>query len=339
MNNGFPVDLFADLVADIDENGPGFAAGFWSDQQAPQYFTHGRARIGGAMINAHTNFDIASVSKMFTALCVGILAREHKISYEDLLGDLIPEMRNAAPNVCLRHLMHHTSALPDYMELFAQKGLHSTDRLGMQQTLEILSQQPPAPMPGQEFSYSNSGYVLLSAVIERITGLTTAQFMHENIFAPLGMKTTRLVDRMPPDFSDVAQSYDGIDNGLTMNTEVNPLWDMTGDGQIYSNLNDLGLWVKELISPTIFADILPGLMKRGALDDGKMLNCGAGFYHGDFDGESTIGHDGGWAGFCSSLLILPETKEAVITLANRVDILAGDINHKLIQAIRYHGHE
>lgn len=332
MNNGFPVDFFADLVADIDENGPGFAAGFWSDQQAPQYFTHGCVRIGGAMIDAHTNFDIASVSKMFTALCVGILAREYKVSYEDLLGDLIPEMRNAAPHVRLRHLMHHTSALPDYMELFAQKGLHSTDRLGMQQTLEILSQQPPAPMPGQEFSYSNSGYVLLSAVIERVTGLTTAQFMHENIFAPLGMKTTRLVDRMPPDFPDLAQSYDNIDNGLTMNTEVNPLWDMTGDGQIYSNLNDLGLWVKELMSPIVFADILPNLMKCGTFDDGSALNYGAGFIHEYENGQHIIGHDGGWAGFRSSLLILPDTRQAVIILSNRADFETGELAMKVAKA-------
>lgn len=299
------------------ENEPGLAVSIWRVGEPAHVVCRGYARRGGTPITPWTVFDLASVSKMFTALCVAIVTREHHVALDTLLGDILPEMRAAAPGVRLQHLLYHTSGLPDYMELFEAKGLGLGDRLGMGETLGILAEAAPVGVPGKKYSYSNTGYVLLSAIVERLSGSSMAAFARRHVFAPLSMERTNVIDRMPAQVEDAAQSYD------TEGLDVNPLWDMTGDGQVYSCLEDLGLWVNELITPALFPDVLPQLREPGTLDDGTALQYGAGLQLEQQDGHPIFGHDGGWGGFSSSLLVSPFRKTAVIILANRADIEAG----------------
>lgn len=309
----------------VGKDEPGFGAGVWGAEGDVTYHCSGRARRGGPRIGPQTIFDLASVSKMFTGLGLFLLLEEKGLSLDTRLAAILPEMTAAAPDVRLRHLLHHTSGLPDYMELFAERGLGTDKRLGMRETLAILSAQLPGERgPGSAFSYSNTGYVLLSAVIERLSGATMAEYAKKRIFGPLGMKRTCVVDRMPLRGPDVAISYvDGRD------AEINPVWDMTGDGQVYTCLQDMGAWVSELTSPRRFPSAITQLLTRGALDDGAILEYGGGIQFETLGQKTFFGHDGGWAGFSSLLLVEPRRKFATIVLANRLDLEAGQIGRDI----------
>lgn len=303
----------------VGDDEPGLALAVWQGKEA-RYLCKGVARRNGPPISPDTIFDLASISKMFTALAILLAGDEFGFDEHDLLGDLLPEMGQAAPQVRVGHLLHHLSALPDYMTLFEAEGIGPEHATGQRETLALLAGQPPAPHPGQEFSYSNTGYVLLSSVVERLSGQRLADYLGVRVFAPLGMDRTALVDRMPPRMADCAQSYASRDGA-----EVNPLWEMTGDGQIHSCLSDLRLWQQELRSPRHLAPQIERLKRRGRRDDGQLLDYGHGIAHEMIAGRRAFGHDGGWAGFTSSLIIIPEGDLALAALTNRGDIEAGDL--------------
>lgn len=313
----------------VGEDEPGFAVGVWAATHEMISHCCGRAYRGGPPIDTRTLFDLASVSKMFTALGVLLVLDEKNLSLDTELSAILPEMAMAAPGVRLRHLLYHTSAMPDYMELFAENGWGTETRLGMQETLDILAAQVSAGRrPGSSFSYSNTGYVLLSAAIERLFGVSMAAFAAERIFEPFGMKRTRIVDRMPLRGENIAVSYvDGFGQ------EINPLWDMTGDGQVYTCLEDMSAWVSEIVSPRHFPSVIPRLLTRGALDDGSPLEYGGGVQFETFGERIGFGHDGGWAGFSSTLLFEPEMGVSLVVLTNRMDIEAGEIGRGLMRAM------
>lgn len=309
------------IRACISAPGPGVAVGIWRDGEPVLCEGYGDAIRGGRLITMETVFDTASVSKMFTALCVLILERRGLLSIDDPLADRLPQMRTAAPGVTIRHLLNHVSALPDYMELFDAKGWGLAHRLGMAETLDVLAaQEPSSTRPGTRYSYSNSGYVLLSAIVERVSGQSLARFAQENIFAPLGMTHSCYVDAMPARLAGVACSYE-----TSTGPEVLPMWEMTGDGQVYSTIEDLGRWALELMQPSLFADLILQLCTPATLADGSHTAYGAGMQLETVGGRSVFGHDGGWAGFRSLLLVTPSAGLGIVLLANRADFATGEL--------------
>ncbi|MCP8896219.1 beta-lactamase family protein [Shinella daejeonensis] len=314
------------IRARTGEPGPGAAIGIWREGRPVLCEGYGHAVRGGHPIGVKTVFDTASVSKMFTALCVLILERRRLLSIDDPLADLLPQMRTAAPGVTIRHLLNHVSALPDYMELFDVRGWGLAHRLGMDATLEVLAAQPPpAVRPGTRYSYSNSGYVLLSAIVERMSGQTLARFAQENVFAPLGMNHSCYVDAMPAQMPALARSYESAEG-----PEVLPMWEMTGDGQVYSTAEDLGRWALELMRPSLFADLIPQLCTPATLADGSRTAYGAGMQLETLDERPVFGHDGGWAGFRSSLLVAPDAGLGIALLANRADFATGELARSIL---------
>ncbi len=203
----------------------GLAIGLWRNGQPLRREFSGLARRDeDRPVSEDTVFDIASVSKMFTGLGILMLIEDGLLSRKTRLGDLLPVMKDAAGAVTIDHLLHHCSALPDYMTLFGREGLGTSDRLGMNETLNILSRQPPPDAPGESYCYSNTGYVLLAAIIERLVGVSHATFTRSRILEPLGMHRTQLVDQMPAQIPEVAYSYDAT------GYRHRPMWEMTGDG-------------------------------------------------------------------------------------------------------------
>lgn len=306
-------------IGTVGRDEPGLAFAVWQGDRA-HYLCKGALRRNGPAITPDTIFDLASVSKMFTALATLLAADEFGFDTDTLLGDLLPAMRQAAPQVRIGHLLHHLSGLPDYMTLFEAEGIGPHQAIGQSETLALLARQPPGLPAGRELSYSNTGYVLLASLVERLSGERLADYMRMRVFEPLGMLRTTLVDRMPPRMADCAQSYASREGA-----EVNPLWEMVGDGQVHSCLGDLRLWQRELRQPRLFAPQIARMQQPGRRDDGQPLDYGYGIAHERLAGESAYGHDGGWAGFTSSLLVIPGRDLALAALANRSDIEAGEL--------------
>ena len=158
-----------------------------------------RKAFGEADFQSHQRFTpttrscIASVSKQFTAMAVMMLAEENKVNYDDPVTKYIPELPQYANGITIRHLLTHTSGIPDVDDL----GIDDS-RLTNDEVLKTLMSQSSLPSkPGQRYRYSNTGYMLLTLIVERISGQRYRDFLERRILKPLGMANTLWYDGWP----------------------------------------------------------------------------------------------------------------------------------------------
>src|SRR5262245_11392709 len=143
----------------------------------------------GRPITPATVFDLGSVSKQFTALAIVLLAQDGKLSLDDEIQKYLPEIPRYAKPVTIRHLLHHTSGLRDYIDLLGWSGVQEEAVTGDREALAILArQQAPNFRAGAEYLYSNTGFFLLSVIVRRASGRSLRAFAAERIFGPLGMR-------------------------------------------------------------------------------------------------------------------------------------------------------
>ena len=186
-------------------------------------------------------FRIGSTSKQFAAASIAILAREGTISLDDDIRKYIPEMPGYQRPITVRNLVHHTSGILDYTSLLSLAGyMPDADCPTIEETIEILARQKNLNFPpGEEYSYSNSGYFLLSVIVERASGKTLNEFAQERIFKPLGMKNTHFHDDHTMTVKNRAAGYSPTKKGFRINMSN---WNHVGDGAIFTTVEDLFLW-------------------------------------------------------------------------------------------------
>src|SRR6266568_3060512 len=142
-------------------------------------------------IGPETNFRLASLSKQFTAMAIMLLVHDGKLRYEDRLTDVFPDFQAYGQNITLRHLLNHTSGLKDYEDLMEANRWSDSHQIQDAEVLDLLKQQTATKFPpGSHWEYSNSGYVVLGLVVEKVSGKPFPEFLHERVFAPLGMANT-----------------------------------------------------------------------------------------------------------------------------------------------------
>src|SRR4030095_2792444 len=137
-------------------------------------------------ITTKTTFDLASVSKQFTAMAIMMLAERGKLSYDDTLTKFFPEFPSYAQKITVRHLLNHTSGLPDYMGVFRQaRPAGIGDEPTSREAVTMLTKMSePRFAPGDKWEYSNSGYVVLGQIVEKASGMTFPAFLKANVFDP-----------------------------------------------------------------------------------------------------------------------------------------------------------
>lgn len=207
-------------------------------------------------LNDESIFDLASVSKQFTSMGIMILKKQGKLSYDDSLRKFFPELPYA--NITLRHLMHHTSGLPDYMDLF-MKHWDSTQIATNGDMISMLVKHKPDTLftPGSKWMYSNTGYALLASVIAKVSGQGFGEFLKQHIFEPLGMKRTlvygkryekRLLDNYALGYvyDKYEKKYYLADDHPGLSAMVIMLDGVQGDGSVNSTTNDLLKWDRAL---------------------------------------------------------------------------------------------
>src|SRR5262245_7625680 len=167
---------------------PGCAVGVICDGELTHAAGYGFADVAGRRrIDADTVFNLSSTSKQFTAFALILLAADGCLGLDDPVRKFIPELPNYADGVTLRQLMHHTGGLRSYLELLLLSGRTFAERTTSADALNlVVRQRGPDDAPGHAFAYSNTGYFLLSLVIERVCGQPLKSFSQEKIFAPLG---------------------------------------------------------------------------------------------------------------------------------------------------------
>ncbi|HEX6469367.1 MAG TPA: serine hydrolase domain-containing protein [Streptosporangiaceae bacterium] len=280
---------------------------------APLFVAQGRTRAGTPASPTTLTYT-ASLSKQITAACAALLVRRDALDVEDAVTDWLPDLPAWAGAVRLRHLLHHTAALPD-REVDALIG-PTADRTsaGVLSTLARIS--APAGRPGTTYAYSGVGYILLAAVVERAAGRPLPEFAEERIFIPLGMRGTRYwrgPEPAPPGALPLAASHPA------------PL--SLGDGGVWSTAADLLRWSQALNADRLGISRL--VQTPGRLDDGTPIDYAWGMGIRSHGGHRAYRHGGGWPGLRALLARVPGLDLSLVIIAfaddseRRVDLAAG----------------
>ncbi len=301
-------------------NSPGAAIVVIRDGKILHKKGYGLADLEGrAAISPDTAFDIASVSKQFTAMAVMMLAEQEKLSYADPLSKFFPEFPPYARHITIRHLLNHTSGLPDYL-VFWEKSPRINKGSAVYDSEDVVrflaAQKKPEFAPGEKWKYSNSGYVLLTQIVARVSGASFPRFVKENIFAPLGMRDSYVYDDTRRQAPARAVGYI-LNGGRYIRADHNPNNFVAGDGAIYSTAEDMCKWDHALYSEKLVRSAaLKEAFTSGSLNDGTKINYGFGWGLGKYLGAPVVSHSGGADGFVAHIGRFPGERFTVIVMSN-----------------------
>ena len=305
--------LFAEWDTTVS---PGCALAVIKDGRIIYERGYGMAKIEDGLAMTPTKiFDIGSTSKQFTAASIAMLIRDGKIAPGDDVRKYIPELPRYEKTVTIDHLLHHTSGLRDYNALLELSGFRpESDSPTIAESLEVISRQKRLNyLPGEEYSYTNTGFFLLGQIVERVSGKSLNAFAQERIFRPLGMTHTIFQDDHTQVVKDRASGYDKTEKGYKLDMSN---WDETGDGNVYTSVEDLYLWDQAFYTNALGKDLMGMLHTVGVLNNGKKLDYAFGLVVTEHKGLKVVEHGGAWAGFRAGFVRFPEQKFSVICLAN-----------------------
>ncbi|PYQ60671.1 MAG: hypothetical protein DMF58_07380 [Acidobacteria bacterium] len=259
-------------------------------------------------ITPSTVFDVASTSKQFTGAVIMQLAGEGKVRLDDDIRKYVPEIPDYGVKITIDNLLHHTSGLRDYTDLLGFYGYNSEDLTGEREALMLLSRQKKLNFaPGSEYSYSNSGYFLLSVIAKRATGKSLRDLLRERIFTPLAMTSSDVMDDHTRILHARATGYSlhGDRWGVEMSD-----WEQTGDGAVNTSADDLAKW---MINGSRWIESLQTFER---LSTGGTPRYGAGLVVGTRAGHKLLWHNGAWAGYRSAVVMLPDDQLSLAVLCN-----------------------
>ncbi|GIP17438.1 penicillin-binding protein 4* [Paenibacillus montaniterrae] len=286
------------------------------------------SKEGVRPLTTDSMFELASVSKPITALAIVRLQQLGKLQWDDPVSRWLPEL--PYPGITVRHLLTHTSGLPDYMELFAKKwdpAIIATN----EDVLQMLATHRPESLfaPNDSWMYSNTGYVLLAILVERISGQSYADFLSEQLFQPLGMTRSLVYNRrVDPDLvpKDYAWGYVYRleRGGYVLPDEVAELNyvyyldGLQGDGMVNSTAGDLlrldrALYDDEFIS----SQLREAMFGPVVLNNGETFDYGFGWLteqHNQLG--KVIWHSGGWPGYATMFKRYVDHDATLILLQN-----------------------
>jgi CubicO group peptidase (beta-lactamase class C family) len=313
-----PAARIDSIFAEWDRpDSPGCALGVYRDGQIVYSRGYGMADLErNVPITPHTVFDIGSTSKQFTAASILLLAQQGKLSLDDDARTHIPELPAYSAPITIRHLLHHTSGLRDYIGLLTLGGARIDDVTTDEDALAIIARQKELNFPpGTEHLYSNSGYFLLSVIVERASGTSLRDFAREHIFAPLGMTRTHYLGSYDDIVPDRALAYSPRPGG-GLRTDMSR-WLQLGDGAVFTTVEELLRWDANFYDPKVGGPAMLGeLQTTGTLADGKTLRYALGLSIDDYRGQRTVSHGGSWGGYRAELLRFPDRHFSVATLCN-----------------------
>jgi CubicO group peptidase (beta-lactamase class C family) len=339
----------ADLIA--SHASAGFSVAIFEDGRPALVKGYGTANFEDRTpVIAATVFRIGSITKEFTAASILLLAERGKLSVDDRLSQYLPDFPRAG-EVTLRELLNHTSGIRNYTD---ETWLAETSvrNLTTAQMVDYIARQKPLydfePQTG--WSYSNSGFFLLGAVIEKVSGQSYAQFLEENVLKPLALNDTRV-----DDFAEIvphrAAGYvkaPGAPTGFA-NAAFISMSAAGAAGAIRSTAGDLARWHEALLGGKLLRpESLRTMLEPGKLKDGRLASAarpanpaakpngtsdyGFGITVSEREGRRSIGHGGSINGFNSSLQSYPDAKVTIAILTNTLPA-AGAVSSAIVKAV------
>ena len=318
-------------------NSPGCAVGIFKDTSIVFEKGYGNADLEYYIpITPETDFNLASLSKQFTAACLALLILEKKVSLEDDVKKYIPALPDYDYPVKIKHLVYMTSGIPEYFNLSRKSGLmwNPYCYFTIDSAIRIsLSRKQLEYKPGTKWSYSNINYMLLAKIVEKVSGKTFAEFANENLFEPLGMKNTLVNDDVTEIIKNRAVGYVERNNknlnaflkaGMKLNNDSNLIQvhrnsPHYGGSGIYSTINDLFLWDKNWYTHKFGGQAFYDLMNKRIKFEHPKDNDAFGLAFGNYKGAVTIWYAGSDLGFSTFMIRFPKQKFTVVCLSNLDD--------------------
>lgn len=258
--------------------------------------------------DGQTKYRLGSVTKQFTAAGIMLLVEKGQLDLDAPIKTYVEAAPAAWDAITLRHLLAHTSGIPnftDFPEFAALNPLPAT----LDSLIARFRDKPLSFAPGEQFAYSNSGYILLSAIIEKASGQTYEAFITDRLLTPLGLKDTgydRHATILPRRAAGYAPSASGV-----VNAEYGDMSIPSGAGALYSTTHDLMKWNEALYGGKLLKAESLALMITPVLKDN-----GFGLFIRDEAGDRLIQHSGGIQGFNTYLAWDPETRSSIVVLGN-----------------------
>jgi CubicO group peptidase (beta-lactamase class C family) len=262
----------------------------------------------------HSIFQAGSIGKQFTAAAILLLKEHGKLRLDDRVARYLPFTQASWGSITLRHLLTHTSGIPEYEDQIDDQRDYSEHQL-----TEFVGRLSRKSSPGEKFEYSNSGYLLLGVIIRAVTGKFHADYIRENIFEPLGMNTARILTDADIDPNRVT-GYRMSKGRIVQQEWVSPTFNQTADGVFYLSLNDFLAWERGIRARALLnSESWSQMFTPVVLNNGNTHPYGFAWEITQKDGETVHGHDGSFRGFEAILTRHIEKDLTIVALANLSD--------------------
>ena len=316
-----------DIFSDLTLLTPGAAVAVVKEGEVIHRAGYGSAHLDhGVAIHPNTIFDIASISKQFAAFSALLLVDEGKLELDEDVRLYVPELSDFGTVITTRNLIHHTSGIRDWVQSMAVGGVEYGDVISFEMILRMLENQTGLNFsPGTDYAYSNTGYNLLTLVIERVSNQGFREFAEQRIFAPLEMHDTHFSDNHNEIIPDRAESYvlagtrgsiARYPNDAIFERRVNQLTAM-GSSSLHTTINDFIKWMRNYQTATIGgSSLVRQMFQRGLLSNGDTLDYAYGLSISEYKGSSTFGHSGSWVGFRSNFVHLNDLDLSIAVFCN-----------------------
>lgn len=336
-------------------NSPGYAIGIFNDTTIAFAKGYGFANLEyNIPITPETSFNLASLSKQFTAACLALLILDGKVSLEDNIKKYIPELPDYIYPVKIKHLVYMTSGIPEYFNLPRKSGLawnpyyYFTIDTAIEASLKTMKLEYK---PGTAWSYSNINYMLLTKIIEEVSGKSFACFAEEKLFKPLGMKSTLVNDDITEIIKNRAVGYVQrnqknlnafLKTGMKLDNDsdliqVHRNSPHYGGSGVYSTIKDLFLWNKNWYTHQFGGQPFYDLMHKRIKFDHPKDNDAFGLVFGNYNGAETVWYAGSDLGFSTFMIRFPEQKFTIVCLSNLDDGNAQNYAMKIIEILTRSG--
>ena len=305
------------LLKSYADNGAGAAVLVVRNGRVVVRKTYGLADVDSQKrITPQTNFRLASLSKQFTATAAMLLVKDRTLRYDDSVSKILPNLPAYAAGVTVRHLLNHTSGLPDYEDFVPDT-----------QTQQVHDADVPALLahatalkfaPGSKYDYSNTGYALLALIVERASGERYADFLGHRIFRPLSMRGTLAFEDGRSVVSNRAYGHRVDSTGRVRRTDQSNTSAVLGDGGIYSSIVDLAKWHRAMDRHTLVSAKEQRLAwTTPTLANVRKIGYGFGWFVDEDRGMLRARHHGESRGFTNGVVKYPDSKLTVVVLTNR----------------------
>lgn len=321
------------MMANLRGNEPGGIAAVVRNGKVIYQKAWGQANLTHRIpYSAETRTNIGSTSKQFTAFAIVLLAAQNKLSLDDDVRKHIPELPDLGKTVTIRHVLTHTSGYREFLNALAMTGrrIDFGDYIERDEIIELVKRQPVLQNdPGSEFNYNNSGFAIASTIVERVGGKPFPQWMHENVFRPLGMNNTFIRATPGQIIPNSSQGYVAVPGGFR---EAQDIGASLGAGGIYTTVGDLARWMQNFKTTTVGpAGFFTQMTTRNVLTKGDTSAYGLGLFVDTWRGLRRVHHGGADVAHRSSFVYFPEIDAGVTVQSNNAGFNADQYAARLAE--------